>query len=227
MHHYEAEMTTLSTAAGGKNVPVRSGYRCNVVVAGDQHGGMVEFEAPTELPAGATKCVRLTFTFPESACPMIKEGEIYPVMEGSRDVGSLRILADAWKRIDDVIRVGDVVTAVVIKTDWTLASIALPRGGTSSLRSADVGLRPWDDISDKLQTGDVVTVRVQDIDRTSRRITVEAVDKQPRTLTSSNSWSNRDPSAGRPRHLWEHVERAPATPGSDGVADNPDEARAW
>jgi ribosomal protein S1 len=123
--------------------------------------------------------VRLSFTFPELSCALIEEGERYPIIEGPREVGTLRILVDAWKRIEDIIRVGEGVTAIVTKTTGTLAFIALPKGGTSMLSSADVGLRPWDDIADRLQTGDMVTVRILDVDLFHRRISVEVLDNKP------------------------------------------------
>jgi predicted RNA-binding protein with RPS1 domain len=176
MHHYDARLTLLSSEAGGKQQPVRSGYPCLAQVAGLNFDGFLTFDAVECLPGG-TLDVRLTFNRPELVCPLIREGADCPVLEGARTVGTLHIIADAWKNIDDVVQIGMVLSAKVQNTDWTRASLRLSSGATSSIRSAHIGLRPWADISDRLQIGDQLRVRVIDVDKVRREITVLPADE--------------------------------------------------
>jgi hypothetical protein len=176
MHHYDATLTLLKSESGGKQEPIRSGYRCMVEVAGLNFDGVLAIDALEVLPGGAAH-VRLTFDHPELACPLVNEDTDYRILEGPRTVGALRILSDAWQKIDDIVPLGAVLTATVDRIDWTRAALRLPGGATSSIRSAQVGLRPWAEIGDRVQVGTELRVRVTNIDKVCRVIEVVPADR--------------------------------------------------
>jgi polyribonucleotide nucleotidyltransferase len=79
----------------------------------------------------------------------------------------------------DIVPVGAVLTATVDRINWTRAELRLPGGATSSILSAQVGLRPWAEIGDRLHVGVQLQVRVTGVDKVRRVIEVTPADEGP------------------------------------------------
>ena len=107
----------------------------------------------SRFPQAVSHKVRRTFNHPELACPLVNEDTDYRNLEGARTVGTLRVLSDAWQKIDDIVRVGAVLQPPLIALTGRrrrCGCLAEPPP-VSDLRQ--VGWQPWAEIGDRLQVG--------------------------------------------------------------------------
>jgi hypothetical protein len=115
MYHYVGELSLHATADGGKNIPLKSGFRGLLQRDSDYFDVMLDLES-NWLEPGKSASVKVTFLSPEIAGAVLAEGESYALCEGTRQIGTLRLISDVWKRIDELVRIGQVYEAIVDHT---------------------------------------------------------------------------------------------------------------
>ena len=138
---------------------------------------MVEFVSEQELPPGQSTDVRLSFLSIRDVASRLRIGDSYQLCEGTRPVGEVRITRDVWSDIETLVSPGEVRRAVVESVGWTRARLSVEGGIITDLSSQAMGLRQWDEIGQALHCGDALRVRVERIDRDSRRIEVSFIEK--------------------------------------------------
>ena len=75
-----------------------AGFRGLLRLDSDYFDVMLDLESGDRLEPGKSASVKVTLLSPEIACPLMSEGGGYPLCEGTRQVGTLCILFDVWKR---------------------------------------------------------------------------------------------------------------------------------
>jgi translation elongation factor EF-Tu-like GTPase len=89
----EADVTFLPTDAGGRSSAVRSGYRPAHLIAEDYlTTGVHQYLGVSEVEPGATVRAHITFLSPDAYPNSLWVGKILAVQEGSRVVGSAKIV---------------------------------------------------------------------------------------------------------------------------------------
>lgn len=90
----EADVTFLPTSAGGRLSAVSSGYRPSHLIAEDYlTTGMHEYVGTDLVEPGDTARARITFLSPEVYPNSLWVGRVLALHEGSRVVGSAKIVA--------------------------------------------------------------------------------------------------------------------------------------
>ena len=138
---------------------------------------MVEFVNQQDLLPDHSADVRLSFLSIRDVASRLRVGDSYELCEGARPIGEVRVTRDVWSDIETLVSPGEVRRAVVESVGWTRARLAVEGGIIADLSSEAMGLRQWDEIGQTLQCGDALRVRVERIDRDSRRIEVSFVEK--------------------------------------------------
>jgi len=82
----EAEITFLRTLEGGREGPVRTGYRPQFFYQGEDHDAIHEYINREEVCPGDTVIVHLHFLHPELLFERLCPGEHFEIREGVRTV---------------------------------------------------------------------------------------------------------------------------------------------
>ncbi|SDD80313.1 MULTISPECIES: hypothetical protein [Kordiimonas] len=91
--HIKAEVNFLRTDDGGKNCPVRSGYRPNHLVKDDYlTSGTHQYLDKEWVYPGETACANIWFIMPEVYPHTMWPGRIFNLQEASRVVGTVKVL---------------------------------------------------------------------------------------------------------------------------------------
>jgi hypothetical protein len=170
MHHYEGELTLRPTSEGGRATGLRSGIRPHVRLGGELFDAQVDLLGPAELSPGERALVGVTFLSPDLVHAQVRIGDVYPVLEGTREIGKLTVRSDVWTDPIRAVEVGRDYAATVTAVGWTIAEVTLENAWTAPVRSADVGLAPWAEIGTSLHEGDRLRVRVEAVDVKMRSV---------------------------------------------------------
>ncbi len=172
MHHYEGELTLRRSSEQGRGSPLRSGVRPLVRVDGDLFGVQIELLGQDELRPGESAAVGVSFLFPHLAHSRIRVGDVYSILEGTREIGHVVVQSDVWKDPNRLVQVGREYAATVVDVGWTAAQVTLENGWRAALHSRDVGLVPWAEIGEALHEGEQLRVRVEAVDAIARTVTL-------------------------------------------------------
>ena len=89
----EAQITFLSTEAGGRATPAASGYRPHHRVLPDyQTSGTHDYIGTRTLSPGGSALATITFITPEAYPHSLDAGDVIEIAEGSRIIGHARIV---------------------------------------------------------------------------------------------------------------------------------------
>jgi hypothetical protein len=177
MHHYAGKFSLLTTAQGGRKMPLFSGYRCPCKIGGDFFDCSIELINQTELKPGDTASAEIVFRVINLVSSRIQLGCSYELCEGSKPIGTFLIETDLWSKIDNIIRKGEERFGIIQNTNWTIARLELDGGITVHLSSKNVGLQQWAEIAEMFKSGDRVKVKVEKVDKQNRSIEVSFIEK--------------------------------------------------
>ena len=152
---------------------MRSRARLLVRIGGELFDALFQLDRD-ELAPGERASVGIWFLCPELLHDRVHPGEVYAVLEGTKEIGTLTIDTDVW-RTERVVREGKEYEATVIEVGWTRATVELEGGWTASLDSRAVGLAPWSEIGAVLREGQRVRVEVEAVDPIRREVEISVV----------------------------------------------------
>ena len=139
----------------------------------------IELVGRERLNPGEFGEVQVTFLRIDLVALLIQVGSQFEILQhqGLSSVGEILITQDPWIDLSSWISEGEVRQAVVGEINWTTAGIILEGGIASSLMSKDMGLQEWKEIGQVLNHGDIVKVRIETVDKVSRKIKVSFIEK--------------------------------------------------
>ena len=121
----------------------------------------------------------ISWTRVKHPCDVVKEGERVVVTITRIDAAKNRIslslkdkALDPWNKVDESVRVGDVLRGCVVKITDFGAFIDLGEGIEGLVHVSEIAYQRVKAVSDALQVGDWVDVKVLDVDQQKRRVSL-------------------------------------------------------